>query len=34
MKTAIAYFLKVIIFEDLLILNAIYQKYKANITFK
>ena len=34
MKTAIAYFLKVLIFEDLLILNALYQKYKANITCK
>ena len=45
MKTAIAYevfysfiffffFLKEYIFEDLLIFNALYQKYIANITFK
>ena len=27
-------FLKVYIFEDLLILNSLYQKYVANITFK
>ena len=36
MKTATAYevfqFLKVYIFEDLLILNALYQKYIANTT--
>ena len=38
MKTAIAfevfYFLKVYIFEELLILNVLYQKDIANITFK
>ena len=38
MKTAIAYevlfFLKVNIFEGLLILNALYQKHVTNITFK
>ena len=38
MKAAIAYkviyFLKVYIFKDLLILNALYQKYIANVTFK
>ena len=37
MKTTIAcedfYFLKQYIFEDLIILNALYQKYIANKTF-
>ena len=27
-------FLKIYIFEDFLILNALYQKYIANVTFK
>ena len=38
MKAALAYevffFLKVYIFEDLLILNALYYKYTANVIFK
>ena len=38
MKTSIAYevflFFEGILFENLLILNALYQKYVANITFK
>ena len=38
MKTAIAYevfyFLKLLVFEDLLIFNGSYYKYIANTTFK